>query len=120
MRTTFLHGSLGFRLEEQTRALILVLRSLDTDDMDLLRIYNTALENQRADPANKRAFYDALDVEQQAEDPDRPLDPGDIFDFDLFNDEREGASPGQSRLANFASRTKRKIRDDIDAERRST
>ena len=98
--------------EEQTRFLLIVLTGLDDSDQALLKTYQEALDDSKTDPYDKEAYYAALDLRQRqdsvgksSENLDGP--PENVFDFDLFADEKiPGSNARQQRRVsmNFARR----------------
>lgn len=92
--------------EEQIRFMLIIFTGLDDSDQALLKTYQQALDDAKADPYNKDAYYQALDLTQVREDrgrvPNLDAPPEDLFDFDLFRDgENQGINARKLRRESF-------------------
>lgn len=90
--------------EEQIRFMLIILTGLDDSDQAFLKIYQEALDDAKADPYDKDAYYQALDLRQVREYKDNPLEapPENLFDFDLFRDgENQGINARKLRRESF-------------------
>ena len=95
--------------EEQIRFMLILLTGLDDSDQALLKTYQEALDNAKADPYDKDAYYRALDLQQVRENPGPSPNlegsPETLFDFDLFRDgENQGINARRERRESFQFR----------------